>query len=185
MLRSMGIHMGADAGPDFLLVQKMRMGDEQAFDEFVRKYYPKILKYCQVHVSGSGYAEDMAQETFARFFKSLKAYKHYGKVVNYLYVIAANACNDYYRKNNCINKREIPFEELPEIPDGKAGMPDEQIAVRLALDGLPEELRETAVLFFIQERRQKDIARILGISLPLVKYRVRKARELLSAYFQE
>ena len=40
-----------------------------------------------------------------------------------------------------------------------------------------------AVLFFVQERKQKDIAKILGIGLPLVKYRIRKARELLSAYF--
>lgn len=181
----MGIHMGVDIDPDFLLVQKMRMGDEQAFDEFVRKYYPKILKYCQVHISDSGHAEDMTQETFARFFKTLKQYKHYGKAVNYLYAIAANACNDYYRKKNYINRMEIPFEELPEISDLKAGMPDEQIAVRLALEGLPEELRETSILFFMQERKQKDIARILGISLSLVKYRVRRARELLSAYFSK
>ena len=62
---------------------------------------------------------------------------------------------------------------------------DEQIAVRLALDELPEELREAAVLFFIQEQKQKDIARILGISLPLVKYRIRRAKELLSDYFSK
>lgn len=172
--------MGVDVDLDFLLVQKMRMGDEQAFDDFVIKYYPKILKYCQIHISDCGYAEDMTQETFARFFRTLKQYKHYGKAVNYLYVIASNVCKDYYR-----NKKEIPFEEIPEISNEKSEISDEQIAVRIALDGLPEELREAAVLFFIQERRQKDIAKILGISLPLVKYRIRRAKELLSAYFRE
>lgn len=35
---------------DFLLVQKMRMGDEKAFESFVTKYYPAILKYCQIHI---------------------------------------------------------------------------------------------------------------------------------------
>lgn len=172
--------MVPDVGSDFLLVQKMRMGDEKALENFVVKYYPQILKYCQMHVNDCGYAEDMAQETFARFFRTLKQYQHYGKALNYLYAIARNVCCDYYRK-----EREIPFGELPDAPDRNVQSPDAQIAVRLALDGLPEELREAAVLFFVQGRRQKDIAAILGISLPLVKYRVRRAKELLSDYFRE
>ena len=70
---------------DFLLVQKMRMGDENAFDRFVTKYYPAIMKYCQIHIGDYGYAEDMTQETFTRFFRTFRQYKHYGKAVNYLY----------------------------------------------------------------------------------------------------
>ena len=90
--------MSIELDVDFLFVQKMRMGDEKAFESFVKKYYPAILKYCQVHIKDYGYAEDMAQETFARFFRTFKQYKHYGKAVNYLYVIAANVCKDYHRK---------------------------------------------------------------------------------------
>lgn len=55
----------------------------------------------------------------------------------------------------------------------------------MALAQLPEEIRETAFLYFVQEQKQKDIARILGIKLPLVKYRIQRARELLSVYLQE
>ncbi len=57
-----------DLDLDCLLVQRMRMGDERALDAFVTKYYPAILKYCRLHIDDYGYAEDMAQETFARFF---------------------------------------------------------------------------------------------------------------------
>ena len=124
-----------------------------------------------------GYAEDMAQETFVRFFQTLKQYRHYGKAVNYLYVIAANLCRDYYRK-----MKEIPVKELPDKADLYKPDMDQQIGVRLALERLPEEMKEVAVLYFLQERKQKDIARILGIGVPPVKYRVRKAREMLSAY---
>lgn len=97
---------------DFLLIQKMKFGDEEAVNLFVRKYYPAILKYCRLHSSDFTYAEDMAQETFERFFKTLSQYRHYGKAANYLYVIASNICRDYYRKN-----REISMDELPEQPD--------------------------------------------------------------------
>ena len=162
---------------DYLLVQRMRLGDEKALEAFVTKYYPAILKYCHLHIDDYGYAEDMAQETFARFFRTLKQYRHYGKAANYLYVIAANACRDYYWQN-----RELPLETLPEEPDERAGSTEMQIEVRMALDSLPEEIREVAILYFVQERKQKDIAAVLGIGLPLVKYRISRARELLAAF---
>ncbi|RKI91349.1 RNA polymerase sigma factor [Parablautia intestinalis] len=163
---------------DFWLIRKMRMGDEQAIESFVQKYYPRILKYSRAHIDDYGYAEDVTQETFVRFFRTLKEYRHYGKAANYLYVIAANLCRDYYRK-----AREIPIEELPEGEDPYVRNVAQQIDVRLALESLPEEIRGTTVLYFLQERKQKDIARIQGISLSLVKYRIRKARELLCAYW--
>lgn len=165
---------------DFLLVQKMRMGDEEAVEAFVTKYYARILSYCQVHVGDFGYAEDITQETFERFFRSLKQYRHYGKAVNYLYVIAANACRDHHRKY-----KEIVAERIPEMADGGADDPAVRLDVQMAFKRLPEELRETAVLYFLQEQKQKDIAVMLGIGLPLVKYRIRRARELLAAYLKD
>jgi RNA polymerase sigma-70 factor (ECF subfamily) len=162
---------------DFLLVQKMRMGDEKAIEIFVEKYYPRILSYCQVHIGDHGYAEDMTQETFERFFRSLKQYRHYGKAANYLYVIAANTCHDYHRKH-----KEIATETMPEQADTRADNAEERLDVQMAFKRLPEEVREVAVLYFLQEQKQKDIAVMLGIGLPLVKYRIRRARELLAGY---
>ena len=52
---------------DFLLTQKMRMGDEKAVEAFVTKYYGQILRYCRLRIGDYGYAEDAAQETFERF----------------------------------------------------------------------------------------------------------------------
>lgn len=170
--------MDIELDMDFLLLQKMRMGDEKALEAFVKKYYPRILKYCRTHIDNDSYAEDMAQETFAHFFRTLKQYWHYGKAANYLYRIAANVCHDYYRK-----QKEILLEEFPDCPNGETEDLELRLDVQMALNSLTEELREVADLFFIQEQKQKDIARILGIGLPLVKYRIRKARERLSAYF--
>jgi len=36
---------------DFLLLHRMRNGDDQAIEDFVRKYYPMILRYCQLHIA--------------------------------------------------------------------------------------------------------------------------------------
>lgn len=162
---------------DFLLIHRMKNDDDQAIDSFVRKYYPSILRYCHLHIKDFGYSEDATQEVFARFFRTLNQYQHYGKALNYLYVIAANVCRDYYR-----GPEEIPMDELPEQPIYEMEPLDLRLDVHTALEKLPKELREVTILFFFQEVKQKEIAKILGIGLPLVKYRIRRAKELLAGY---
>lgn len=52
---------------DFLLVQKMRMGDENAFDRFVTKYYPAIMICAftlSVVLTGTVFAEEMMIQFF-------------------------------------------------------------------------------------------------------------------------
>lgn len=44
---------------EFLLIRKMKQGNESAFDLFVRKYYDDILKYCINHCPDIEAAEDL------------------------------------------------------------------------------------------------------------------------------
>ena len=162
---------------DFLLLHRMRNGNDQAIEDFVRKYYPMILRYCHLHIQDTGYAEDLTQETFARFFRNLSQYQHYGKATNYLYVIAGNLCRDYHKRPG-----DIPMEELPEQPVYQMEFLDLRLDIHRALEQLPPELREVTILYFFQELKQKEISKILGIGLPLVKYRIRRAKELLAGY---
>ena len=90
---------------DFLLIRKMKQGDDDALDLFVHKYYQDILNYCHYHCSDKTYAEDLAQETFVHFFSKLSDYHYRGKTLNYLYTIASNLCKDYLKKI-----KEIPLE---------------------------------------------------------------------------
>ena len=139
---------------DLLLLHRMRNGDDQAIEDFVRKYYPMILRYCHLHIQDTGYAEDLTQETFARFFRTLNQYQHYGKAANYLYVIAGNLCRDYRRKPT-----EIPMQELPEQPVYQMEDLDLRMDIHRALEQLPPELREVTILYFFQELKQKKSPR--------------------------
>lgn len=42
---------------DFLLVQKIRNGDNQAGNQLVEKYYSSIYQYCYLHTHNQEYAE--------------------------------------------------------------------------------------------------------------------------------
>ena len=53
---------------DFLLIRKMKQGDDEAFELFNHKYVSEILYYCKYHCADKGYADDLTHETFSRFF---------------------------------------------------------------------------------------------------------------------
>lgn len=156
---------------DFFLIQKMKLGSEAAMDTFVHKYYADILHYCYRHLYDSGEAEDAAQETFERFFRHLQEYRHYGKAKNYLYVIAGNLCKSRYGTTSA-----VPLDESIEADGDHA----ETIAVKTdlsaALQKLPAELRDVLILHYFQDLKLREIANILQIGLPLVKYRLKQAK---------
>lgn len=165
---------------DFLLVHRMKNGDEEAMETFVKKYYPAIRNYCRFHTYTDYDAEDLTQAAFERFFLSFATYRHSGKLANYLYVIAGNLCRDSYKK-----KRAIAMEKLPDRRENTIAAIEDGVDIEEAIRKLPAELQEVIILHYFQELKLKEVAEITGIGLSLVKYRIRKAKELLSAYLGE
>ncbi len=159
---------------DWLLIFKMKQGSEAAWDQFVRKYYGDILKYCFFHCPDRENAEDLTQEVFLRFFSALAAYQHRGKAKHYLYTIAANLCKSQPRLGQEVSldaALELGRDPVPEL--------EERLVLEAAVRRLPEEFREVLVLHAYQGLKLGETAAILNIGLPLVKYRLKRARELL------
>ena len=165
---------------DFFLVEKIKNGDNHAGNQFVEKYYSLIYQYCFLHIRDKECAEDMAQETFVRFFGVLMSGADIRKTKSYLYSIAGNIIKNYYKK-----KKEILLDQLPDIEEDNLTEIEMRLDIERALDQLPEEIKETAILFFFQGLKQKEISDSLNIKLSLVKYRVSKAKELLSEQLEE
>lgn len=171
---------------EFLMIQKMKNGNEEACEWFVKKYYAPVYQYCFLHIRDMYCAEDMAQETFLRFFDSLKTYTFREKTRNYLYRIAGNIMKNYYKKKKEVLADEF-FENSTGAMEDNADNADIELRMDIerAIDALPKELKETAILFFFQELKQKEIAALLNINLSLVKYRVGRAKKLLSESLEE
>ena len=166
---------GKEMISDFLLIQKIRNGDNCAGNEFVKKYYPLIYQYCFLHIHDRDCAEDMAQETFVRFFEAVMNRTDIAKAKSYLYRVAGNTVKNYYRK-----KKELLLEKLPDTEENNAADIEVRLDIERAVARLTDEIKEITLLFCFQGLKQKEISDLLGIKLSLVKYRVSKAKELLS-----
>lgn len=170
---------------DFLLIMKMKQGNEDAFEVFVRKYYEEILRYCSYHCFDAEYAKDLTQETFLKFFANLSEYHYRGKTKNYLYTIAGNLCKNFYKKKKDLPMEEEDWEIVAEPGNNTMNTVLNKVMVEAELNKLPEELREVVILYYFQELKLLEIASVLKIGLSLVKYRLGQARKQLKGLLEQ
>lgn len=164
---------------DFLLIRKIKQGDDTALDLFVHKYYQAILTYCHYHCPDKAYVEDLTQETFVRFFTKLSDYHYRGKTLNYLYTIAGNLCKDYTKKIKEVLLEENELMEESNLEEYQMENVLNKIFIEQALKQLPHELSEVVTLYYFQELKLTEISDKLQIGLPLVKYRLRQTKKQL------
>jgi len=165
---------------DFLFIRQMKKGEKRGFEAFIEKYYPKILSYCIYHSQNPEDAKDLTQETFARFFQHFSQYRHMGKAGNYLYTIAGNLCRDYYGR-----KKELLMPSPPDFGEDKREREYNKLFVEWMLDKLPEDLREIVIFHYFLDLTYREIAGVLKIGEPLVKYRMKRAKMLLKTMCED
>ncbi len=64
-------HSMEEVHSDDDLVERIKLGDEKAAEELIKRYYTSILRYCKRQCFNPEKAEDLTQETFLKLFKNL------------------------------------------------------------------------------------------------------------------
>jgi RNA polymerase sigma-70 factor (ECF subfamily) len=128
-------------------------------------------------------AEDIVQESFVKAFVALDDFRG-GDPRAWLLAIVRNTAIGMLRRRRS-DPAAMPAERAPEAADPSAIAEDALIAgerrrhVREAIEGLPEEFRETLVLREIEGLPYKEIAAVLGVPIGTVMSRLARARNLL------
>jgi RNA polymerase sigma factor (sigma-70 family) len=161
---------------------------ERAFKESFEAYADAIFRFCLVKVSQVPQAEDLTQETFMRYWQSLRNGKEMTNTRSFLYTIANNLVKDWYKKKKSVSLDE-KMEESGFEPEGHDLTAEELTAYREALESmedLPPADREVLLLTYVEGFDPKDIGDILGETANVVSVRLNRAtkrlREKLHVY---
>lgn len=123
-------------------------------------------------------AEDILHDTFLKVHKNLNSLKENERIVSWIYQIARNAVNDYFRKKKNISGGA----EVDDIIDTSASdklTRSLQDSLKGIIDCMPPEYRDPLIMTEYQGLTQKELAWELGISLPGAKSKVQRARKKL------
>ena len=171
---------------DRALVDRARLGDEDAFGDLVRKYQHRIVNFARAMVAETADAEDVSQEAFLRAFRALRQFRGQSSFKTWLYQIAANTARTHAGRRRA--KREVQPDDRESGADRWASMasPEDVEAdvirrdrLDRALAALPIELRETVVLRDVEGWEYREIATALDIPIGTVESRIFRARQRL------
>jgi RNA polymerase sigma-70 factor (ECF subfamily) len=83
---------------DQLLVESIRRGDTQAWQDFIDRFEGRLLAYVGTRIADRAHAEDIVQETFIGFLNSLPNFDCSRPLESYLFSIAAYKLTDHLRR---------------------------------------------------------------------------------------
>jgi RNA polymerase sigma-70 factor (ECF subfamily) len=166
------------------LLEKRRY--KQAFERLLELHEVKVFRMAVMFLKNAGRAEEVAQDIFVKLWQALPAYDGRAAPSTWLYTIARNTCLSAVRSEAL--RRASPLDSIAEPPVGGVGAGGDvlsRIDLEQCLDRLPQIQREVITLFYLQEKRIDEVARMLDLAEGTVKSHLHRARLALAAMMKE
>lgn len=185
---------------DLELLQRAKKGDERAFLRIVRKYEDMVYRFAFHVCRDEDKAAETLQDTFVNVYKKLGQFDGRSQFTTWLYRIVTNNCLMKRRKRKMETAsisldapegfRNTPLKDehgnvIQTIPPWKETPLDSVMNEELkeilnqAMKRLPVDHGVVFVLRDIEGKSAEETAKILKLSVPAVKSRLRRARMFL------
>jgi RNA polymerase sigma factor (sigma-70 family) len=162
---------------DDALVQRVRDGDERAFEVVYDRFHRGLLAFTR-HMLGSLHeAEDALQQTFVAAHAGLLRDERDVALKPWLYTIARNRCMSMLRA-----RREQASELVEPATAGLAEQVESRAELRAMLADiahLPEQQRAAIVLAEVGDLSHAEIGEVVGVETVKVKALIFQARSAL------
>ena len=168
------------------MIAAVLKGDAASFEPLVAKYSPRVFATARRYARRESEVEDIAQEVWLKAFEKLGSFRGEAPFEHWLMRLAVRICYDFLRGHQ--RNREMTFSELSDSesdwlerrvtqsePNSENADAARQLVARV-LEQLSPAARLVITLLEIEERPVKEIAKLTGWSVPLVKVRAFRAR---------
>lgn len=168
------------------LVSRSAQGDECAFRELVERHHAAVCALARWKLRDAHLAEELAQETFLRLYRSLRTFRFDSSLRTWLCRVTLNLCNDHLRRIQRQSRAVPPAPAPASEPGPEAAMlsREQNQKVTEALARLPLELQEIVLLRYSSELSYAEIAAALALPLGTVCTRLARAVKLLGEEFR-
>jgi RNA polymerase sigma-70 factor, ECF subfamily len=179
---------------DRLLVQRLKAGDEDAFEEVVRTLGGRMLAVARRFLGDEDAARDAVQDALLSAFRGIQRFDEQSQLSTWLHRIVVNAALMRIRTRSRRAEQSIEtllprfaedghhvdaYTSPHERVDQAMEREEMRVAVRAAIAELPDTYRVVLLMRDIEEMSTKEAADALGISENAAKLRLHRARQAL------
>jgi RNA polymerase sigma-70 factor, ECF subfamily len=172
---------------DAAIVERLKAGDEKAFEEVVLKYYRNVLNIAYRYTNDMEEALDLTQEVFLKVLRKISTFESKCRFYTWVYSIATHACMDRWRKVkryfDVFGTQGPPKEELEKRFSARLVGPEEAVIARETEGEIAEAMmklepgyRMAFILRDLAGFSYEEISSVTGLGLAAVKTRIHRAR---------
>src|SRR5437899_8417275 len=167
------------------LVKRAQAGDEQAFATLFQQHKNRVYSVCLLMTKDVAEAEDLTQEAFLQVFRSVSTFRGDAAFSTWLYRVAVNTVLMKLRRRKApplLSFDEPVSVESPSLrrdfgkSDPRLSGAIDRIALRRAIQELPEGCRKIFALHEVEGYQHHEIAQLLHCSIGNSKSQLHKAK---------
>lgn len=165
------------------ILDKLRSGDEQVFEEIFRTYYERLCNYANTILNDMDEAEEMVQNAFLVVWEKHESLDIHTSMKSYLYRAVHNSCLNrvkHYKVRQVHgeaikHQADILYDDASEDLVGK----ELEGVINQAIDELPHQCRMVFRMSRFENLSYAEIAEQLNISVKTVENHMVKALKTL------
>lgn len=181
----------SDRVSDHELLARATAGDPAAFRSLVERYEDVVASTVIGMLGPGAEADDVGQETFVRFYRTLDRFREEASLATYLTRIAMNLSLNALKRRKRFFARHVQGREAGERladsgpdPAGQLESGEVRERVRFAIDQLPSKHRAVVTLRLIDGYSTRETAQILEVPEGTVLSRLSRALERLEPHLR-
>ena len=176
---------------DQVYIDSILNGDANAFAVLVDRYKDLVYTLALRMMKHTEEAEEAAQDTFIKVYKSLDKFKGESKFSTWIYRVAYNTCLDRLKKN----KRQQYTVEINEYTEHQVKTLDNALdkietkereqTIQDCLALLPSEDSFLLTLYYFEELSLEEIGKIVDLKPNNVKVKLFRSRKKLATLLRK
>jgi RNA polymerase sigma-70 factor (ECF subfamily) len=154
------------------IVLKAVERDQEAFAQLYDRHVVRIYRHIYYMVSDSSTAEDLTAQTFLKAWEAIDRYKERGApIVAWLLRISHNLTVSFLRSKRDHSELDETFldQKMTRNPEEALEQASDEKSMREAVLKLRDEQRQVIMLRFVEEMDYREVADIIGKSVPAVR----------------
>jgi RNA polymerase sigma-70 factor (ECF subfamily) len=163
------------------LIERLKAGEEAAFQTLFRDHYASLCVYAKRLTGDADAAREVVQDLFVRLYEGRHALPAPGSLKSYLYAAVRNACLNQWKQAQTRHRHHQQMSyQSPTGEDADALVQLElEEKIWRAVQDLPEQCRKIFRMNRFEDKKNRQIADELGISVRTVETQISKALRLL------
>lgn len=163
--------------------ESIRNGDKHAFESVFKTYYKILCSYANQIIFDADNSEEIVQEMFFQLWQKRDFFLIETSLKSYLFRAVHNSCLNHIKHNKVkLAYSQNIIQNKSNNSDNEYFMDESdelQTLLGNAIEKLPPERKKVFMMIRYEERKYKEVADILGISVKTVENQMGKAMQFL------